>query len=291
MPRETETIKLLKTLLGLYMPRGGEVRRLAEIAKLNKLLLAYLRRVGDALRDELVREEARYRWFTRNAAEVVEVLEDIGAIYALYKFRRPLDHVSVDLDTLVSVEDVPKAVKALVSRGFKVVVWEPYTATLARDGFIVDLYTQPSFAWIVYINGEKLLKYAEDFELNGIWARGISREAEVAVTAAHSIYKEHMVLLIDCLVAQKWMNGRTKEIAAELKVEKALEELLNICESVNRGLVEAPIRLKLPTLLATFLEKAVKDSTFRATLPNATRYLMRRSIGADVLSRLTRKSY
>jgi hypothetical protein len=168
---------------------------------------------------------------------------------------------------------------------------EPYTVTLEKRNFIVDLYTQPSFAWIVYINGEKLLRYAEDFELSGMWVRGISREAEVAVTAAHSIYKEHMVLLIDCLVAQKWMNKKAKEIAAELKVEKALEELLNICESVNRGLVEAPIRLKPSTLLTTFLEKAVKDSTFRATLPNATRYLMRRSIGADVLSRLTRKSY
>jgi hypothetical protein len=197
----------------------------------------------------------------------------------------------VDLDILISVDDAPKAARILRGLGFKIVVVEPYTVTLEKRNFIVDLYTQPSFAWIVYINGEKLLKYAEDFELNGVWVRGISREAEVAVTAAHAIYKEHMVLLIDCLVAQKWMNERTKEIAAELKVEKALEELLNICESVNRGLVEAPIRLKPPTLLATFLEKAVKDSAFRATLPNATRYLMRRSIGADVLSRLTRKSY
>ena len=181
----------------------------------------------------------------------------------------------MDLDILISVDDAPKAARILRELGFKAnaraprarVVAEPYTVTLEKGNFIADLYTQPSFAWIVYINGEKLLRYAEDFELNGIWVRGISREAEVAVTAAHSIYKEHMVLLIDCLVAQKWMNGRTKEIAAELKVEKALEELLNICEFVNRDLVEAPIRLKPPTLLATFLEKAVKDSAFRQLCP------------------------
>jgi hypothetical protein len=46
MPRETETIKLLRTLLDLYKP-GEKVQKLAEIAKLNKLLLAYLRSVGD----------------------------------------------------------------------------------------------------------------------------------------------------------------------------------------------------------------------------------------------------
>jgi hypothetical protein len=283
-----ETLKLLKALEGLYKPKDEEVLKLAEIAKLNKLYLAFLRRV-DVLHRDLLLEEARYKRYLKNAVEVARAFKNLN--YAFYKFRKPVDHVSVDLDILISVDDAPKAARILRELGFKAVVVEPYTVTLEKRNFIVDLYTQPSFAWIVYINGERLLRYAEDFELNGIWVRGISREAEVAVTAAHSIYKEHMVLLIDCLVAQKWMNGRTKEIAAELKVENALEELLNICEFVNRGLVEAPIRLKPPTLLATFLEKAAKDSTFRATLPNATRYLMRRSIGADVLSRLTRKSY
>jgi hypothetical protein len=283
-----ETLKLLKALEGLYKPKNEEVLKLAEVAKLNKLYLAFLRRV-DVLHRDLLLEEARYKRYLKNAIEVSGALKNLN--YAFYKFRKPVDHVSVDLDILISVDDAPKAARILRQLGFKAVVVEPYTVTLEKGNFIVDLYTQPSFAWIVYINGGKLLRYAEDFELSGMWVRGISREAEVAVTAAHSIYKEHMVLLIDCLVAQKWMNKKTREIAAELKVEKALEKLLNICESVNRGLVEAPIRLKPPILLATFLEKAVKDSAFRATLPNATRYLMRRSIGADVLSRLTRKSY
>jgi len=141
MRRETETLRLLKTLLGLYKPSGGEVRRLAEVARLNKLLLAYLRRVGDVLRDELIREEARYRWFMRNVAEVVDALNSGGVRHALHKFRKPLDHVSVDLDILVKVDDIPKAVKVLIRRGFEIAVSEPYTVTLIRRGFIVDLYT------------------------------------------------------------------------------------------------------------------------------------------------------
>jgi hypothetical protein len=35
----------------------------------------------------------------------------------------------------------PKAVRALASKDFRVAVREPYTATLTRAWFIVDLYT------------------------------------------------------------------------------------------------------------------------------------------------------
>jgi hypothetical protein len=293
MPRETETIKLLKTLLGLYKPKGEEVYRLAEVANLNKLLLAYLRRVWDALRDQLIREEARYRRFMKNTAEVIEVLDGVGATYALYKFRRPFDHVSVDLDILVRVEDVPKAVKALASRGFKVVVWEPYTVTLARNGFIVDLYTNPSFAWVVYMDGGKLLRCCvEEIEVNGLRARALSREAEVVVTAAHAIYKEHMVLLMDCLVTWAWTNRGARNLANELGADEALEALYNICRAIGAGHAEAPYRLGLGMVAKVLTKKLVEDPVFRATAINTLRYAFgRRDIGTRMLSRFLRKSY
>jgi ABC-type transport system involved in cytochrome c biogenesis ATPase subunit len=83
MPRETETVKLLRTLQGLCKPSSGEVCELAGIAKLNKIYLAYLRGVRGVLRDELVREETRYRWFTGNAVEIVGVLESGGNLRPL----------------------------------------------------------------------------------------------------------------------------------------------------------------------------------------------------------------
>jgi hypothetical protein len=292
MSRETDTVKLLKTLLGSYSPSNKEVERLAGVAKLNKLYLAYLRRVGDSLWDELIREEARYRWFIRNAAEVVGVLEGIGATYALYKFRRPFEHVSVDLDILVRVEDVLRAVRALVSRGFRVIVWEPYTVTLVRSGFIVDLYTYPSFAWIVYMNGERLLDCCvEEVNVGGLVAKALSREAEVSVAAAHAVYKEHMVLLMDCLVAWSWMSRGVWSIAVEHGVEEALEALLEVCSLVRRGLAEAPYRLKPHVLFKAYARKALHDTLFRSTLLNIPRYMARRDLGLRVSTRLTRGSY
>jgi len=248
MHRETETLRLLKTLLGLYKPSGGEVHRLAEVAKLNKLLLAYLRRVGDVLRGELVCEEARYRWFVRNAAEVVEALNGADVGYALHKFRKPVYHVSVDLDILVKVDYIPKAVKALVSRGFEVAVSEPYTVTLVRRGFIVDLYTNPSFAWVVYMDGEMLLRCcSEEIEVGGVKAYALTKEAEVGVAAAHAVYKEHMILLIDCLTAWAWTNRGVWSLAEELGADKALETLHSICRAIGAGYTEAPHKLSTAT--------------------------------------------
>jgi len=215
-----------------------------------------------------------------------------GATYALYKFRRPFEHVSVDLDILVRVDDVSRAVKALVYRGFRVVVWEPYTVTLVRGGFIVDLYTHPSFAWVVYMDGGRLLDCCvEEVDVGGLVAKALSREAEVAVAAAHAVYKEHMVLLMDCLVAWSWMSRGVWSIAVEHGVEEALEALLEACSLVRRGLVEAPYRLKPHVLFKAYTHKALHDTLFRSTLLNIPRYMARRDLGLRISTRLTRRSY
>jgi hypothetical protein len=91
-------------------------------------------------------EERRYRWFVENTVEVVEALE--GVDYALFKFRRPVEHVSVDLDVLVDSGFIGRAVKALKSLGFEVVVSEPYTITLSRRGF----HSGPIHTTIIRLN-------------------------------------------------------------------------------------------------------------------------------------------
>jgi len=289
--KESKSLKLLRVIEGSYRPRREEVFELAELAKMNKLYFAYLRAVGDLLRDELLHVEARYAWIVENTVEVVEALRELD--YALYKFRKPVDHVSVDLDMLVDRRDVSRAVRVLREHGFKVVVWEPYTVTLERDGFIVDLYTEPAFAWIVYMDGGRLLrKYAEDIVIGGFPARGLCGEAEAVVAAAHAVYKEHLVLLMDCLVAWEWVNRKAWSIAVEFGVEKALEELLRVCNLVRPGVVEAPYRLEPHTLLKIYLNKTLHDPVFRATMPNILKYMLRmRDSGKRILSRITRKSY
>ena len=273
----------------MYKPAGWEVERLAGLSRLNKVYLAYLRRVCSP-EGELSREERRYRWFEENTVEVVRALG--GLDYALFKFKRPVEHVSVDLDILVGSGFVGRAVGALKAVGFEVVVSEPYTVTLSRRGFTVDLYTQPSFAWTVYLDGGRLLReHREELELGGFRAYGLTREAEVVVAAAHAVYKEHMVLLLDCITAWTWTNRRTWGIALELKAWRALEELLKVCSMIREGLVEAPYKLKPHTILKAYTGKLIEDPVFRTTLPNTLKYITTRRAGAQILARLRRRSY
>jgi len=285
------SLRLLETLEGSYKPGASELPLLAGVARMNKLYLAFLRAVGDSLPGEWASEEGRFRRYIGGSLEVASVLR--GLRYGFYKFRRPVDHVSVDLDVLIHVDDVGEAVWRLTSRGFRIAVLEPYTVTLERGGFIVDLYTHPSFAWIVYMDGLKILRdYSEEFEVNGTYVPGITREAEVAVAAAHAVYKEHMILLIDCLTAWSWLTGRTIRVAEELGARRALEKLLNTCREVRVGISEAPYRLPPPSLLKIYAEKFSEDPTFRATIMNILRYVVKRGdSGRAILQRLTRKSY
>jgi hypothetical protein len=57
----------------------------------------------------------------------------------------------------------------------------------------------------------KLLKeYSEEIMINNARARVLTIETETAVSAAHAICKEHMILLIDCLTIWRWVNKRSE---------------------------------------------------------------------------------
>lgn len=167
-----------------------------------------------------------------------------GLDYAFYKFRKPLEHVSVDV--LVHYEHLLKAIKALASKDFRIEVSESYTVTMVKGGTIVDLYTHPSFAWIVYLDGERLLEETETIDMNftSVEAKALTKDAEVIVTAAHAIYKEHIYLLADYYVVKYWLNNRALSLARELGAEEVVKTALRLNEQIERGQIEASVKLK-----------------------------------------------
>lgn len=267
-----------------------DVKELAKLAKLNKVLLGFLRRVGygGSLR---VREENLYKWYMSEAARVSKALSNLN--YALFKFRKPIEHVSVDIDVLVLYEHLPKAVKKLAEAGFRIEVLEPYTVTMVRGEAIVDLYTHPSFAWITYLDGLRLLKEVEVIEIGdtGVEARALSLEAEVVATVTHAIYKEHVYLLLDYYTVKKWTNRRTLDLAEELNAGEALELSLKINEQIERGVVETPLKLNPAQVASILSKKFAKDPYFRSTTLNLLKLLSRRRAVQQLIWRITRKTY
>lgn len=285
----SKTLRIVEILNGFAKPLPSEVEELTRIASLNKILLAFLRaaNIGGAIR---VLEEARYRRYVKSVAEVVEALRDFN--YALYKFRKPVEHVSVDIDVLIDYRDLGKAIKELVSKGFKIIAFEKYTVTLAKNNTIVDLYTHPAFAWIIYIDGYKLLDCCvEEFYFEGHVVKGLTREAEAVVSTAHAIYKEHLYLLIDYFVTRKWLSKKALNLSIELGIGNSVEIACQLNELVEKGLLELPHKLPLAIMARTYLNKFIKDSEFRATTPNILKYLFTERIGEKIKWRLSRKTY
>ncbi|MEM2502471.1 MAG: hypothetical protein QXR02_07205 [Acidilobaceae archaeon] len=285
----TKTLKLVESIDSGRIA-GGSIGELTELAKLNKVLLGFLRRVGyeGPLR---VVEENLYRRYMTEVVRVTKALQ--GLDYALYKFRKPIEHVSVDIDVLVRYEHLLKAVKALAGIGFRVEVLEPYTVTMVRGEAIVDLYTHPSFAWIVYLDGERLLEEVETIEVDpaGVEARALTVEAEAVATVAHAIYKEHMYLLLDYYVTREWLNTKALGLARELKAEEAVETALRLNEQIEKGLVEAPIKLKLPQTLKLLAGKFVRDPQFRASSINILKLIPKKRTIQQLVHRIKRKAY
>ncbi|MEM3905672.1 MAG: hypothetical protein QXZ17_02205, partial [Nitrososphaerota archaeon] len=147
---------------------------LIELAGLNKVLLGFLRRIGydGIIRD---REEKLYKRYMFEVTNVCNILKYLD--YALFKFRKPIEHVSVDIDILIRCEHLREAVKRLAGVGFGIEVFEPYTVTMVRGGTIVDLYTHPSFAWTVYLDGERLLDNVETIVVDGVEAKALTLDA------------------------------------------------------------------------------------------------------------------
>ncbi len=121
--------------------------------------------------------------------------------------------------------------------------------------------------------------------------KGLYREAETVVAAAHAVYKEHVYLLADYFTLKKWLSKKALRLSAELGVEKALEAATALNEAVDRGVMELPLKIPPAHSVRAYLHKLARDPGFRATLLNALEYLGTRRVGRVVAWRLTRKAY
>jgi hypothetical protein len=99
----------------------------------------------------------------------------------------------------------------------------------------------------------------EEVEVGGSRTKALSKDAEVVVAATHAIYKEHLVLLSDCLIAWNWLDREVWGLAIEHGVKEALETLLEACSLVRMGFVETPYRLELHVMFKALARKALHD--------------------------------
>ena len=287
MTNQTETIILMDLIAGENSVPDRLAPRLVERARLNKVRLEALRRLG--INDELRQsDESRLAAFRRTTVEVVSGLKNLD--YALIKFFKPVAYVPSDLDLLVSRGDEYKVRRTLKQAGFEYVVSEPNCVTMRRD-IQIDVYTNPDFMNVPYLVGDDLLKYSEAAYIGDVETRALAQDVEAVLLAAHSVYKEQLITLNDYFTLRKFLRPSSLGIGEALKVDKAIHYCLSVLKRIEDGSTEAPFKIPFPVYARIFLQKLGDDSKARREVKNLVRKLGEGRLASLAVSRLLRESY
>lgn len=282
---DSKTLRLIETI------RSGRtedsIDDLLICAKENKMLLQLLRsaKINGPLRE---RQESQYREVMQVVGNLAEAFREID--YALIKFIKAAIYVPSDVDFLVATKDIPKASCILQKHGYREIVREPYCLTFKRS-LSIDTYIHPCLANLVYLNGAQLLANTRDVQIDGAGVRSLSTSAEVVLVAAHSVYKEQLVTLNDCLTIQKWLDAKCIDLATETNTSLALSRLIELLRLLRTGQIELPYKLSLSEFLGAIGSKFISDRFTRTSAKFIVLKLLDPRLPSLIASKINRRTY
>ena len=261
---------------------------LQRLAFKNKVLLEFLTilNIGGSVR---VEQETRLSQ-TIVAARVLARCLD-GLNYAFFKFVKPVKYAPADIDLIVGMEDSFSVVKRIESLGYRVVVAEPYCATLVKGVSIVDVYVHPTIGGIVYLDGAKLLRHVQTVEFNGFKIPVLEPYVEAVVACAHAVYKEKLFTLNDYFTVRNFVTLKSRKLAKELNCQYAIDFVLSLNNKIENNLLSMPYSFPAPLWFTVLLQKVFSDNLTRATCPKILQALADKRAGTQITSKLTRETY
>jgi len=176
---------------------------------------------------------------------LVDVLEEGGIEYVVFKTFNQLGIVDVDVDIIVQREAYWDTVKRLISKGFKPVddLEKTYATGFVIKGnpLIVDLHTEVTILGIPYVNSETLFKHKARVKYRSNCCGSIDlyvldSPAEALTRIAHSVIKEAEIKIDDISEVLKVAKEQPSELAKLLKVEELDPALFFFAEKVDREL-------------------------------------------------------
>lgn len=247
---------------------GAEAAPTVELlrhAERNKVLLEFAEKtnameIAEAERRKLER-------VVEVAAEVHETLKDVEHVFI--KLVRPVGYVPADVDVLTSRPK--RAAAALARRGYRLVVREPYTLTLRKDGVNVDLYLHPSVGNIVFLRAEPLYGEIREADFHSVRIPALKPPAETALTIAHAVYKEGEVTLNDIVTYLRWREGALEK-CREWKCLDAARRFLAALHDVLTG--RAPAPRPVPTWPLNAVRRALMRPDLAPSLLQAPKRLL-----------------
>jgi hypothetical protein len=247
---------------------GAETAPTAELlrhAERNKVLLEFAEKTNAAEIAEA--EKRKLKRVAEVAAEVHEALKDVEHVFI--KLVKPVRYVPADVDVLTSRPK--RAAAALARRGYRLVVKEPYTITLKKNGINVDLYLHPSVGNIVFLRAELLRGEVREADFHGVRLPALRPPAETALAIAHAVYKEGEVTLNDVVTYLRWREGALEK-CREWKCADAAGRFLAALHNVLTG--RAPAPRPVPTWPLNAVKRALTHPDLAPSLLQAPKRLL-----------------
>lgn len=300
---------------------------LFHLSKLNKIPLLYLESQGakglSSLDLELSRYRKKYEETLNLTKKVSDVFEKSGIHYTLFKTLKPFPNTPSDIDVLLwSNNDLKKAYSVLKDNGFRALDKDQYGITMynVEHSLNVDLTTEVAVSGFIYLDKILLFDNTTQVKINDFTVQTLSLSADLAMIAAHCMYKEQMYLLSDyyAIVLSSHYVKEALPFARNANVYFALEIALQItyditirafgsnnaiakeldsCLSSNFKLSNAkesfglPEKYPLHIMLRGLLEKFLEDQTSRSSLSAGFRATFRPRAIHRLFSHVSRKSY
>ncbi|MFP3484922.1 MAG: nucleotidyltransferase family protein [Vulcanisaeta sp.] len=259
-----------------------------ELARLNKVLLHVLR-VSNYDGELRSSQEDGLRRVVNVVAEVEDALGSIE--HAFIKLVKPVVYVPADIDILVRRDQVLLAASRLVRLGYRVLLYEPYTVTLVKNGINVDLYVHPSAANLVYARGEDFLRSRVETVYNGIRVVSIDRDHEVVLTVLHAVYKEGIVTLNDVATVIKWLSDEAVKLCLRLRCTQALEFVLTVALLSMMGSATLPYKLPIGYWSSKLISRVLGNAAYVPSILQGIRRLGDVRLLSQLASRIARVSY
>lgn len=157
--------------------------------------------------------EKRFCFIKEREKTTLMVLSDLadnlnnwdGAGYSIFKSIKPYPAIPNDTDVIIfgGKKEFKSALAYLYECGYIFHEWAPMQTTLydprgkgkigkGKKGgtYYIDIYSDISTDYFLYINKNSLLPHIENREMNGVNIRNVRKEVELAIILFHNLFPE-----------------------------------------------------------------------------------------------------
>ncbi|OEU63667.1 MAG: hypothetical protein BA867_14680 [Desulfobacterales bacterium S5133MH16] len=177
--------------------------------------------------------------------------------YAIFKSLKPYPATPNDTDVIIfgDKKRFKGVIKHLYSKSYIFHEWAPMQTTLidpmgkgktgkGKKGgiYYIDMYSDISTDYFLYINKRSLNPYVQNIELNGVQIKNVRKEVELAIILFHNVFPErtfqleHFYMPLYHLKEDNFDLDVMIEFAENQKLTRAVAANLTFVEYIHRKL-------------------------------------------------------